>query len=109
MAVLSRRRAISSLVAVTGLLTGAVGGLIGIGGLISPHFFVSKSYSQGVKKPAKSQISLEKNVYDMVSGVYEDAKTLGVPLKENYVKDVSAEIWPEVKSIAERHFVITDN
>jgi hypothetical protein len=80
-------------------------GVAAITGLYSTS---TKSLSQESKKPTISQTELQKGTYQMVSGVYDDAKKLGFPLKENYVKEVYPDILLEVRSIAERHFVVQD-
>ena len=60
------------------------------------------------KKPSISETEAKKNLDGLLFGVYEDSKKYDFPLKEDYVKSVSSDIWPDVRYLLERRFVIID-
>jgi acid phosphatase class B len=69
---------------------------------------IDMAQSQDGKKPTITKYDLQKTIYTMVSGVYEDAKNYGIPVQENYIKEVSAQIFPDVEVISQRRVTITE-
>jgi hypothetical protein len=79
-------------------MVAAVTGILGINS--------SVSFSQNAKKPFITEGDLHTRIYTMVSGIYEDAKNFGIPLKENYVEDISKAVFPDARFISERRFTV---
>ncbi|HEY1780283.1 MAG TPA: hypothetical protein VGG79_07610 [Roseiarcus sp.] len=92
---IGRRQAIFSAMAFVSAIAG-----------IDTAMYASTSFSRNDEKPFLSQDDLNKRIDTIVSGIYEDARKLGFPLREDYIHDVSKEIVPEVRFITERRFVV---
>jgi uncharacterized protein (DUF2141 family) len=78
--------------------------LAAAGGLVS----ITHDGSGEINKPTVSVSDAKKNLSDLSSAIYQDAKKYNFALKENYAESVSKEIWPDVRYILERRFVVVE-
>ncbi len=69
--------------------------------------FIAVAPAISDERPALTEADAQKSLSKLLYGVYQDAKAYNLTLKGDYVEAVSKEIWPDVKLILERRFVIT--
>ena len=70
--------------------------------------YIPHAESGEIKKPTISEPEAKKGLSSLLSGVYQDAKKYNLSFKEEDVEAISKQIWPDVRYIIERRYVITD-
>lgn len=101
MATISRRYAF-----IASAASAAIGALAAIAGIVSYGSAVEADKEKSHSNPSVTEPAVEKGVYGVLLGVYEDAKNYDVKVPGNYVDTTFKEILPDVMRIAERQFVI---